>query len=96
VILEDLRIELNRQRFPTELLDTENLSARTRSLDNESEESFGSPVGTNRIMRDSFKSLLSNDHDMELSFELDQRPCPEKINTVSLADTGNLSLDPRI
>ncbi|MFO0116682.1 MAG: hypothetical protein ACK521_03395 [bacterium] len=36
VILDDLRVELNRQRFPTELLDTENLSARTRSLDDDS------------------------------------------------------------
>jgi hypothetical protein len=36
VILNDLRVELNRQRFPTELLDTENLTARTRSLDDDS------------------------------------------------------------
>ena len=96
MILDDLRIELNRQRFPTELLDTENLSARSRSLENESNESFGSPAGTNKIMRGSFASNLSNDRDMELFFELDQRPCHEKINTVSSADTGNLSLDPRI
>jgi len=74
VILEDLRIELNRQRFPTELLDTENLSVGTRSLEDESVKSFGSPLGTDRMMRDSSISLLSNQDEMELSFELDQKP----------------------
>jgi len=47
-------------------------------------------------MRGSFESYLFNDREMELSFDLDQTPCHEKINTISSTDTGNLSLDPKI